>query len=70
MELIAKGAALQLFAEQDELLATLSELRDKPAGTIRITAGEHAAEAILWPALASSCRAIPTSRSRSSSTMA
>ena len=33
-------------------LAALSELRDKPAGTIRITAGEHAAEAILWPALA------------------
>lgn len=34
-------------------LALLSELRDKPAGTIRITAGEHAAEAALWPALAS-----------------
>jgi DNA-binding transcriptional LysR family regulator len=36
----------------DAELAALSELRDKPAGTIRITAGEHAAEAILWPALA------------------
>jgi DNA-binding transcriptional LysR family regulator len=33
-------------------LAALSELRGKPAGNIRITAGEHAAEAILWPALA------------------
>jgi DNA-binding transcriptional LysR family regulator len=33
-------------------LAALSELRDKPAGTIRITAGEHAAEAVLWPAVA------------------
>jgi DNA-binding transcriptional LysR family regulator len=32
-------------------LAGLSELRDKPAGTVRITAGEHAADAILWPAL-------------------
>lgn len=32
-------------------LAALSELREKPAGTIRITAGEHAAEAILWPAV-------------------
>lgn len=32
-------------------LAALSALREKPAGTIRITAGEHAAEAILWPAL-------------------
>jgi len=33
-------------------LAALTELRDKPAGTIRITAGEHAAEAALWPAVA------------------
>jgi DNA-binding transcriptional LysR family regulator len=32
-------------------LAAVSELREKPAGTIRITTGEHAAEAILWPAL-------------------
>src|SRR5260221_630917 len=32
-------------------LAALSELRDKPAGTVRITAGEHAADAIVWPAL-------------------
>jgi DNA-binding transcriptional LysR family regulator len=32
-------------------LAALSELRDKPAGNIRITAGEHAAESIMWPAL-------------------
>ncbi len=33
-------------------LAALSELRETPAGTIRITAGEHAAQAVLWPALA------------------
>lgn len=33
-------------------LASLSEPREKPAGTIRITAGEHAAESVLWPALA------------------
>ena len=32
-------------------LAALSELRDKPAGTIRITTVDHAAETILWPAL-------------------
>jgi len=38
--------------EVDAELAALSELRDKPAGTIRITAGEHAAESILWPAVA------------------
>jgi len=40
------------FDEIETELAGLSELRDKPAGTIRITSGEHAAEAILWPALA------------------
>src|SRR6202043_702619 len=40
------------FEEIDAELAELSELRDKPAGTIRITSGEHAAEAVLWPALA------------------
>jgi DNA-binding transcriptional LysR family regulator len=32
-------------------LATISELRDKPAGTIRITAGDHPARSILWPKL-------------------
>ncbi|MDE2110969.1 MAG: LysR family transcriptional regulator [Alphaproteobacteria bacterium] len=32
-------------------LAALSELREKPAGTIRITTGEHAADTILWPKL-------------------
>jgi DNA-binding transcriptional LysR family regulator len=40
------------FDEIDAELAALTELREKPAGTIRITTGEHAAEAILWPALA------------------
>src|SRR5713101_4156417 len=40
------------FDEIDAELAALSELREKPAGTIRITTGEHASEAILWPALA------------------
>ncbi len=38
--------------EIDAELTALSELREKPAGTIRITTGEHAAEAIIWPALA------------------
>src|SRR5229473_4686506 len=38
--------------EIDTELAALTELREKPAGSIRITTGEHAAEAILWPALA------------------
>lgn len=35
----------------DAELAALSELRDKPAGTVRITAGEHAVKTILWPAM-------------------
>ncbi len=38
--------------EIESELAALSEFRDRPAGTIRITAGEHSAEAVLWPALA------------------
>ena len=33
-------------------LDALGELREKPAGTIRITAVEHAADTALWPALA------------------
>jgi DNA-binding transcriptional LysR family regulator len=33
-------------------LAALGELREKPAGTFRITTGDHAAETVLWPKLA------------------
>ena len=43
-------------------LAALGELRDKPAGTIRITSGEHSAETILWPKLAPLLRAYPDIR--------
>lgn len=32
-------------------IASLSELREKPAGTIRITTSQHAADTVLWPAL-------------------
>ncbi|WP_292486142.1 LysR family transcriptional regulator [Mesorhizobium sp.] len=39
------------FEEIEAELAALSELRDKPAGTVRITAGEHPAISILQPAL-------------------
>jgi DNA-binding transcriptional LysR family regulator len=39
------------FEEIEAELEALSELRDKPAGTIRITTGEHAANTVLWPAL-------------------
>ncbi len=39
------------FEEIEAELAALSELRDKPAGTVRITAGEHSAISVLQPAL-------------------
>jgi DNA-binding transcriptional LysR family regulator len=40
------------FDEIDAELAALSELRERPAGTVRITAGDHPANSILWPAVA------------------
>lgn len=39
------------FEEIEAQLAALGELREKPAGTVRITAGEHPAMSILQPAL-------------------
>ena len=39
------------FEEIEAALAALGELRGKPAGTIRITAGEHPAISVLQPAL-------------------
>jgi DNA-binding transcriptional LysR family regulator len=39
------------FEQIDAELTALTELRETPAGTIRITTGEHAAHAVLWPAL-------------------
>src|SRR5207244_3680007 len=38
--------------EIDAELSALTELRDQPAGTLRITAAEHSAVTIVWPALA------------------
>ncbi|PWC91361.1 LysR family transcriptional regulator [Azospirillum sp. TSH100] len=35
----------------DAQLVSLGELRERPAGTIRITTSEHAATTVLWPAL-------------------
>jgi len=40
-------------------LAAIGELRDKPAGAIRITATEYALDAILWPKLAKFLRRYP-----------
>lgn len=39
------------FEEIDAEVAAVAEMRDKPAGTIRITAAEHAANSVLWPKL-------------------
>jgi DNA-binding transcriptional LysR family regulator len=39
------------FDEIDSQVAALGDLREKPAGTIRITSSSHAAETLLWPAL-------------------
>jgi len=40
------------FDEIDAEIDALSDLRDKPSGTIRINSSEHAAETLLWPKLA------------------
>ena len=40
------------FEEIEAELEALSELHGRPAGTIRITAGEHAVNTVLWPKLA------------------
>jgi DNA-binding transcriptional LysR family regulator len=47
------------FEEIETELAALSELRQKPAGTIRITATEYAADAILLPKLSKLLRDYP-----------
>src|ERR1700739_1512824 len=39
------------FEEVDSELQAVTELRDKPAGTIRLTATENAAASVLWPVL-------------------
>jgi len=39
------------FDEVEEGLAGLAEMRGKAAGTVRITADEHAAQSVLWPVL-------------------
>jgi DNA-binding transcriptional LysR family regulator len=46
--LLSAGPRLE---EIEAELAALSELREKPAGTLRITTAEHAADTILRPAL-------------------
>lgn len=43
---------------ESELIA-LGALRSRPAGTVRITASEYAAETVLWPRLATALRDYP-----------
>src|ERR1700744_2861812 len=40
------------FEEINAEIAALSELREKPAGTFRISANDHSADGVLWPKLA------------------
>ena len=47
------------FDEIRTELAALSELRHKPAGTIRLTATENAANSVLWPVLRALLPAYP-----------
>ncbi len=47
------------FEEIDAELAAVQDLREKPAGTIRITATEHAIESVLIPKLARLLRGHP-----------
>src|SRR5947209_9875442 len=47
------------FEEIEAGLEALNELREKPAGTIRITATDYAADTILWPKLAKLLRQYP-----------
>jgi DNA-binding transcriptional LysR family regulator len=41
----------QRFADIEAELAVLNDQRGKPAGTVRITATEHAARTLVWPKL-------------------
>jgi DNA-binding transcriptional LysR family regulator len=47
------------FEQIEAELEALSELREKPAGTIRLTATDYAADTILWPKLTPFLRHYP-----------
>ncbi len=47
------------FEEIEAAISALSELRQKPSGTIRITAVEHAADTVVWPRLVKLLREYP-----------
>jgi DNA-binding transcriptional LysR family regulator len=47
------------FEEIEAELAAVRELREKPAGTIRITATDYSADTVLWPKLVKFLREYP-----------
>jgi len=47
------------FEEIEAELTALSELREKPAGTVRLTATDYAVETVLWPKLTRLLRRYP-----------
>ena len=47
------------FAEIDQEIESLSAMREKPAGTVRITAHDHAIATVLWPRLLPLLRQYP-----------
>ena len=57
-ERLIRTAAPRLEEIESEL-AALSDLRDKPAGTVRITCSENAADTVVWPKLAAGLAGFP-----------
>ncbi len=45
------GTLVPAFGSIEAQIASIGELREKPAGSLRITTSEHAATTVLWPAL-------------------
>jgi DNA-binding transcriptional LysR family regulator len=47
------------FDDIQARIAALNALRERPSGTVKITSGRHAAETVLWPAIALLLRDYP-----------
>src|SRR5579862_4986020 len=45
------GTLAPAFSGIEAQIASIGELREKPAGSLRITTSEHAATTVLWPVL-------------------
>src|SRR5579862_9640675 len=45
------GTLAPAFGSIEAQIASIGELREKPAGLLRITASDHAATTVLWPVL-------------------